>query len=188
MLYFAGYKNSSDIFKREEVEKGTDLVVWSSDMGDPIMPTRPQDRQFTGNIIQSVMAYAEGKLGPVTIPLNTVDRIIVIGSDRMMNAVREARHGVMKPFLKPGHEAIASINSPMQCMMKEVCGQCLQKHVDPATGKESKIVFSCFDQDQKLDSVDFKNLNERLQSNHLQEILGGFWLDYLLLKEDVPRV
>ena len=42
----------------------------------------------------------------------------------------------------------------MQCMMKEICAQCLQRHVDPDTGKES-IVFSCFNQDQPLDLVDF---------------------------------
>jgi len=45
----------------------------------------------------------------------------------------------------------------MQCMMKEVCAQCLQKHVDPVTGKES-IIFSCFNQDQEMDRVDFPNL------------------------------
>ena len=66
-----------------------------------------------------------------------MDRIIAIGSDRMMRAVKEARHGVLQPFLKPEHEAIGSINSPMQCMMKEICAQCLQKHVDPVTGKET---------------------------------------------------
>jgi hypothetical protein len=30
-------------------------------------------------------------------------------------------------------------------MMKEVCAQCLQRHVDPETGKEY-FVFSCFNQ------------------------------------------
>jgi hypothetical protein len=53
-----------------------------------------------------------------------------------------------------GPWAIASINSPMQCMMKEICAQCLQRHKDPATGKE-RVVFSCFNQDQPLDQVDF---------------------------------
>ena len=56
----------------------------------------------------------------------------------------------------------------MQCMMKEVCAQCLQKHVDPETGKET-IVFSCFNQDQQLDRVDFENLRARLRQNTVQE-------------------
>jgi hypothetical protein len=97
----------------------------------------------------------------------------------MMAAVKDARHGVLQPLLNPGHIAIASINSPMQCMMKEVCAQCLQKHVDPATGKET-IIFSCLNQDQPMDHVDFKNLNTRLQQNTVQEKLSSQWLDYLL--------
>ena len=32
----------------------------------------------------------------------------------------------LKRYFRPDHRAIASINSPMQCMMKEICAQCLQ--------------------------------------------------------------
>ena len=101
----------------------------------------------------------------------------------------QARHGALAPYLKPEHVGIGSINSPMQCMMKEVCAQCLQKHVDPATGQLKEIVFSCFNQDQKLDEVDWKNLNDRLRQNTLQEKLANLWLDRLLaLKPDLLRV
>jgi NADPH-dependent glutamate synthase beta subunit-like oxidoreductase/NAD(P)H-flavin reductase len=179
VIYFAGYKKGEDLFKREEVEEGTDQVIWSTDMGEAITPHRPQDRHFRGNIVQAVMAYGKGVMGEPLIPLSRIDRIIAIGSDRMMAAVKEARHGVLQPLLNPHHIAIASINSPMQCMMKEVCAQCLQKHVDPATGKET-IIFSCLNQDQPMDHVDFKNLNTRLQQNTVQEKLSSLWLDYLL--------
>jgi hypothetical protein len=96
-----------------------------------------------------------------------------------MAAVKEARHGRLKPYLKPGHTAIGSINSPMQCMMKGVCAQCLCKHVDPVSGKEF-FVYSCYNQDQDLDSVDFENLNARLRQNTVQEKLSNRWLDRLL--------
>jgi hypothetical protein len=66
-------------------------------------------------------------------------------------------------------------------MMKEVCAQCLQKHRDPETGKET-IVFSCFNQDQELDQVDFPHLRQRLRANSLQEKLANVWLDRLLAK------
>jgi NADPH-dependent glutamate synthase beta subunit-like oxidoreductase/NAD(P)H-flavin reductase len=188
VLYFAGYKDGADVFKREEIEKGTDTVVWSNDVGSAIKPTRSQDKSFTGNIVQAMIAYAEGRLGPAVIALSEGDRIIAIGSDRMMNAVREARHGVLAPYLKKNHVAVGSINSPMQCMMKEVCAQCLCKHVDPETGAEARPVFSCFNQDQLLDAVDFKNLNERLQANRLQEILSNLWLDRLLERGRVERI
>jgi hypothetical protein len=106
---------------------------------------------------------------------------MAIGSDGMMNAVRLARHGVLKPYLRADHRALGSINSPMQCMMKEICAQCLQLHRDPLTGKES-VVFSCFNQDQELDRVDFTCLNQRLRQNGVQEKLCALWIDRSLKK------
>ena len=99
----------------------------------------------------------------------------------MMRAVAGARHTVLKPYLKPGHQAIGSINSPMQCMMKEICAQCLQMHRDPVTGEET-VVFSCFNQDQSLDRVDFSNLRARLSQNGAQEKLTKMWIDRCLRK------
>jgi flavoprotein len=96
----------------------------------------------------------------------------------MMNAVKECRYGVLKEYLSPARYAIGSINSTMQCMMKEVCAQCLQRHVAPITGKEF-FVFSCFNQDQLLDEVDFNNLNARLKNNSVVEKLTKFWLDHV---------
>jgi len=126
-----------------------------------------------------MVAYASGALGAQTVPLLDAEHLIAIGSDRMMNAVGLARHGVLAPYLRPDHTAIGSINSPMQCMMKEVCAQCLQPHVDPVTG-ERTVVFSCFNQDQKLDWVDFGALNERLRQNGTQEKLTAQWVDRTL--------
>ncbi len=131
VIYFAGYKKGEDLFKREDIEAATDQVIWSTDTGVEIAPGRPQDAHFRGNIVQAMLAYQAGQLGAPLVPLESIDRIIAIGSDRMMAAVKAARHGVLAPFLKPEHVGIGSINSPMQCMMKEVCAQCLQKHVDP---------------------------------------------------------
>ena len=187
VIYFAGYRKGEDLFKREEIEAVTDQVVWSTDSGAPIQPGRPQDAHFRGNIVQAMVAYQNGELGERIVPLSMVDRIIAIGSDRMMAAVKAARHGVLAPFLKPDHVGIASINSPMQCMMKEVCAQCLQKHVDPASGKET-IIFSCFNQDQDIDRVDFPNLAARLRQNTVQEKLSNMWLDHLLAGQDLPHI
>ena len=118
-------------------------------------------------------------LGEQTVPLSDAEHMIVIGSDRMMQAVGAARHGVLAPYLKPGHSAIGSINSPMQCMMKEVCAQCLQPQIDPVTGART-VVFSCFNQDQALDRVDFPALHERLGQNGTQENLTAQWIDRAL--------
>jgi NADPH-dependent glutamate synthase beta subunit-like oxidoreductase/NAD(P)H-flavin reductase len=187
VLYFAGYKRGNDLFKRTAIEKGCDVVVWSVDEGAPIPPRREEDRTIVGNVVQAMEAYGRGKLGPVTVPLSEVDRIIAIGSDRMMNAVREARGTLLRELLSAKAQAIGSINSPMQCMMKEVCSQCLQRHVDPATGRD-QLVFSCFNQDQALDEVDFGFLAGRLRQNSAAEKLTSMWLDHLFEQREVQAV
>ena len=185
VVYFAGYKKAEDFYKREELEAAADALILSVDRGEAIPARRPTDRSFVGNIVEAMAAYAAGKLGPVTIPLSEVERVIVIGSDRMMAAVARSRKTVLAPYLKPDHVGIASINSPMQCMMKEVCAQCLQKHVDPDTGRE-EIVFSCFNQDQKMDHMDWGNLAARLRQNTVSEKITNLWMDHLFSIED-PR-
>jgi NAD(P)H-flavin reductase len=181
VLYFAGYRKAADAYKFDELERAADEIVWSVDAGPPITPRRAQDRSFVGNIVEAMVACARGELGPGGLSLRDVDRVIAIGSDRMMKAVKDARHGVLQPHLKPGHCAVASVNSPMQCMMKEICAQCLQRHVDPRTGKE-QFVFSCFNQDQDLDSVDFAHLDLRLRANSVLEKQSDQLLTHLLSK------
>ncbi len=184
VIYFAGYRKPEDVFKIEEIEQASDVIVWSVDPGanvTQVPTTRPDDRSHVGNILETMLAYARGELGSTAIHLDDVDHIIVIGSDRMMAAIKEARHGVLAPYLKPKHIAIGSINSPMQCMMKGVCAQCLCKHIDPDTGEEY-FVYSCYNQDQELDRVDFTNLNARLRQNSVQEKLSSLWLDHLFDK------
>jgi len=175
VLYFAGYKKQVDRYKVEEIEAAADVVIWCCDESPGFAPTRIQDRAVSTNIVSAMLAYARGELGAGEIPMNAVDRVIAIGSDRMMAAVAAARHGVLAPYLRAGHEAIGSINSPMQCMMKEICAQCLQPHRDPATGAIT-WVFSCFNQDQSLDRVDFPALGERLRQNSVQEKLTAQWI------------
>ncbi len=179
VLYFAGYKRMIDRYRIDDIEAASDVVVWCCDEEPGFVPSRPGDRRFVGNMVQAMAAYAAGELGEQVIPFRDADRIIAIGSDRMMAAVAQARHGVLKPHLKAHHHAIGSINSPMQCMMKEVCAQCLQPHVDPQTGKTS-YVFSCFNQDQPLDQVDFGGLASRLRQNSVQEKLTTRWISHCL--------
>ena len=179
VVYFAAYKHLRDRYRVEDIEAASDVVVWCCDEAPGFSTRRPQDRAFVGNVVQAMQAYAEGRLGAQPIPFAATERIIAIGSDRMMAAVAAARHGVLHEYLKPTHMAIGSINSPMQCMMKEICAQCLQPHVDPKTGEKS-YVFSCFNQDQPLDQVDFAALAQRLAQNSVQEKLTALWIDRCL--------
>ncbi|MBV8653583.1 MAG: pyridine nucleotide-disulfide oxidoreductase, partial [Alphaproteobacteria bacterium] len=179
VLYFAGYKRVQDRYKTDEIEKAADVVVWCCDEAPGFTAARAGDASFVGNIVQAIDAYGSGQLGDALIPLSAVDRIVAIGSDGMMAAVQRARHGVLARHLKPDHRAIGSINSPMQCMMKEICAQCLQLHKDPVTGAET-VVFSCFNQDQGLDQVDFTSLRARLSQNGVQEKVTKLWIDRCL--------
>ena len=186
VVYFAGYKKIQDRYKVEEIEAASDVVVWASDEAPGFTPDRPQDKAFVGNIVQAILSYAKGDLGETSIKIQDVDRIMAIGSDGMMAAVGRARHDVLKPYLKSSHCAIGSINSPMQCMMKEICAQCLQPHKNPVTGEET-VVFSCFNQDQALDEVDFGALRQRLGQNSVHEKLTVQWIDHALKQLDEKR-
>ena len=174
VLYFAGYKKLSDVFKKTLIEHASNVVVWTCEEG-LIEKGRAQDRSFHGNIVDAIISYQKGELGNNTIHLDSIDKIISIGSDKMMKAINEARKTTLMPYLKQGHVAISSINSPMQCMMKEICAQCIQRHVDTKTGKES-FVYSCSNQDQSMELVDFDFLSERLGQNSLQEKLTAKWI------------
>jgi len=184
VLYFAGYKKMIDRYKVEDIEMAADVVIWCCDEAPGFIPDRPQDRTYVGNIVQAIKAYASDELGQQDLAVNQVDRIIAIGSDRMMAAVAGARHSELKPYMKPDHHAYGSINSPMQCMMKEICGQCIQEHFDITTG-EKTYVFSCFNQDQKLDCVNFPGLNARLKQNTVQEKLTAQWIEHCLEQDDM---
>ena len=89
-----------------------------------------------------------------------------------MAAVKAARHQVLEPHLKTAHVGIGSINSSMQCMMKEVCGQCLQKHRQSGD-RRGDVHLLLLRPEPGAQYVDFKNLNERLKTNSVSEKLGN---------------
>lgn len=192
VLYFAAYRRAQDLFHRETLEAAADQVVWCCESDPPILPHRPQDHAFHGNIVEALCAWQDGlpirtlqtgaesthpgptqaqTLGPPAgrIGLHEANRLLVIGSDRMMGAVAQARRTRLKSSLgRPEVVAIASVNSPMQCMMKGICGQCLQWIADPVSG-QTRAVFTCAEQDQPLDWVRFDHLAQRLGQNRLAE-------------------
>ena len=163
VLYFAGYKKQEDIFKINEIEKAASEVVWCCDESKLDFSN---NKSFHGNIVEALQNY-DGKLSQ-KLKLKEFHRMIVIGSDSMMKAVSFAVKRDLKDLFNPDIKAFASINSPMQCMMKEICAQCLQKHVNPVTNEVS-YVYSCFNQDQNLKHVDFEHLSCRLKQNSLLE-------------------
>ena len=86
----------------------------------------------------------------------------------------------LKPYFSKKISVTGTVGSPMQCMMKGVCGQCLQWQIDPETGKRTRAVFSCVKQDQPLDWIDLDNLSARQSQNRLSEYMTGLWANHVL--------
>ena len=122
------------------------------------------------------------EIGPpgAAIALAEVDRILVMGSTGLLKGFQSALEGSLKRYLKPDVHAIGTVGSPMQCMLKGVCAQCLQWQVDPATGQRTRAVFSCAEQDQPLAWIDLDNLAARQSQNRLSDRLTSLWLEHVL--------
>ena len=73
---------------------------------------------------------------------------------------------------------------PMQCMLKGICGQCLQWQIDPLTKKRTKAVFACSWQCQPMDIVDFDHLFERSKRNLAIEKLQSVWFNAITLQSN----
>ena len=166
VTYFAGYKKPEDRYRVSDIEQAADKVIWCCDT-DLLSKNRKDDLTVLGNVIDGLFSYAENDTDNT---LKQIDRIIIIGSHHMMNAFsKEFNHRLYKYFSK-NILIVASINSPMQCMMKGICGQCIQKHIDPTSG-EIEFVYSCKNQDQLMKFVDFSHLDARLSQNSVHEKL-----------------
>lgn len=192
VLYFAGFRTADEAYQQSALEAGADRIVWCTMSGHPVPNRRPGDLARTGDFLETIRAYGDGLLtdgdDPEPIALADVDRILAIGSEKLLRRIKEGLAGSLKPYFRPDVYAIGSVGSPMQCMLKGVCAQCLQWHVDPATGRRTEAVFSCAMQDQPLEWVDLDNLDSRLGQNRLSEQLSELWLDYLLARGDVDHV
>lgn len=154
VIYFAGYKTLQDRFKQEEIEEAADTVIWCCEEG-LLSINRESDLAYHGNLIQGMeMFFSKNST-------KSISKMIVIGSSGLMAAVAN-----MRKNMKLRCSGIASVNSPMQCMMKEICAQCIQRHT---IGSEDIYIYSCANQDQNIDTVDFEFLGKRLQQNSLLE-------------------
>lgn len=163
VLYIAGYKKSSDRFYQDKIEAAADQVIWCFEEGE----NNCEETFATFDLQKKKEIYIHGNvidgLKYVTTSIfDTPDRIIAIGSNKMMKAVSEFKQANFSDKV----QLICSINSLMQCMMKGICGQCVQ-----AVTTNEGYIFTCICQDQSADIVDFENLTSRLKQNSVQEKL-----------------
>ncbi|MCG6873336.1 MAG: pyridine nucleotide-disulfide oxidoreductase [Gammaproteobacteria bacterium] len=183
VLMFGAFGRREELYHREELEAGCDQIVWCTARGETIPALRPQDHSVSGgNVIEILERYDEGAYGD-GITLKEVDEIWVMGSTGLLMGLQSALKGELGTRFREDVEVLGTVGSPMQCMLKGVCAQCLQWQVDPATGQRTQAVFSCARQDQPLFAIDLENLAARQAQNRLPDMLSAQWLDYVLEQE-----
>ncbi|MEA1890746.1 MAG: FAD-dependent oxidoreductase [Pseudomonadota bacterium] len=185
VLFFASFRCQDDIYFKDELEQCADQIVWASTSEALIECRRPQDSSIQqANIIQLIKDYDNGSISTDNteklIKLSDVDEIMIMGSTGLLKSMQHSLKDDLKPLFKRGVHATGTVGSPMQCMMKGVCGQCLQWQIDPATGKRTRAVFSCAKQDQPLSWIDLENLAARQSQNRLSEYMTGLWANHVL--------
>jgi len=162
VIFFAGYRKNSFIINEERMKKSCAELIIS------IEDEVPLNGRFQGSVTTSLKNYF-AKNSP------KIDRIFTIGNDSMMHEIAKLRYEI--PALAAAPVAITSLNSPMQCMLKGVCAQCLQKRKNDAG--EWEYFYSCADQDQNIDRLDFEHLKSRCAQNSLMEKVTKSWINFL---------
>ncbi|HKL78466.1 MAG TPA: pyridine nucleotide-disulfide oxidoreductase, partial [Gammaproteobacteria bacterium] len=186
VLYFGAFRRSDEPYHKAQLEAATDQIVWATAEGEPIPAARPQDISVTtGDAVDLVRRYGDGELGPDGAPglaLGEVDEVLVMGSTGLLYGMQQALSpdGGLAGYFREDVAVQGTAGSPMQCMLKGVCAQCLQWQVDPETGERTRTVFSCAEQDQPLLEIDLPNLWARQSQNRLPDMMADLWLGQLL--------
>ncbi len=186
VIYLATFDQVHDIDKMDELEAGADQIIWCISKGDPVIPRRSQDLSVSNqNVIELIQLLHKNH----QIHTKKIDRIMAMGSTGLLKALQTAlsANGTLTPLFKPEVIVTGTVGSPMQCMMKGVCGQCLQWHIDPSNGKRTQAVFSCAGQDQPLKAIDLDNLAARTSQNRLVDHIGSLWLTHILQHHPLPK-
>lgn len=96
----------------------------------------------------------------VSNELQNIRFIFNYGSD---NFEQQAQEYISKYFSK-NVQSISMINVPMQCLMKGICGQCIQKVND-----DRGYIFVCDKNAQNTKDINFSSLKQRHKMNSLLE-------------------
>jgi NADPH-dependent glutamate synthase beta subunit-like oxidoreductase/NAD(P)H-flavin reductase len=185
VLYVAAFGSVTELDHQDELEAAADQIIWCTAEEPRIIPRRFQDLSATEtDMVTLLRRYGANELGTHNgnehIPLAAVDRLLVMGSTGLLRGLQAALRDTLREVFRPDLKAIGMVGSPMQCMLKGVCAQCLQWQLDPETGKRTRAVFSCAEQEQPLAWIDLDNLTARQIQNRLPDRLTTQWLNYLL--------
>ncbi|HYW93764.1 MAG TPA: FAD-dependent oxidoreductase [Gammaproteobacteria bacterium] len=183
VLYVAAFGSPGDVDHQEELEDSADQIVWCTASAETIRARRPGDVSLQAtDMVEVVRRYGDGELGPEAggTRLADVSRVMIMGGTGLLSGFQKALEDGLQARFAPDVQAVGTVGSPMQCMLKGVCSQCLQWQIDPETGQRTRAVFSCAEQDQPLAWIDLANLSARQQQNRLSDRQTALWVDHLL--------
>lgn len=162
VIFFAGYRKNDFVVREDEMRKSCAKLIISIEDEDAAIG------RFQGSVIAAMEDYF-AKNSP------KIDRVFSIANNYLMEKVAKLRHEI--PALKSAKYSITSLNAPMQCMLKGVCSQCLQKRMNEKG--EVEYFYSCASQDQDADRIDFRHLHNRCEQNSLSEKVSKMWIERL---------
>ncbi|MCE2687360.1 MAG: FAD-dependent oxidoreductase [Rickettsiales bacterium] len=129
-----------------------------------------------GNFIDLLLEYQRLvtlNQGSSAINLKSIEHLLIIGDDRLMLEIADAKNNHKLQGYFYNSKIIASLNAPMQCMSKGICARCLQRKKDK--NNQWQYFYACANQDQELDNVDLQHLQWRCQQNNLWEKLSKIY-------------
>ncbi|MFT7086882.1 MAG: NADPH-dependent glutamate synthase beta subunit-like oxidoreductase [Rickettsiales bacterium] len=167
---FCGFKKYDDLVRKEELEESCSELILSfeEENNAQSLANKNTIEYYSSNIIEAVKDHFKNSN-------QKIDVVLTMGNDAMMHKISELYHGDLKENLNEASVGITSLSSPMQCMLKGVCSQCLQRKIDKKTGKE-RFFYACLGQDQKLEEIDFNFLKNRCSQNSLAEKITDLWV------------
>ncbi len=153
VIFFAIYQKSTDIFHIDKIEKIADethILVMFPDVNDK--HTKKDNNlnvKITNELINKI------KLSN----LSTIPDVICYVTSEMLLEIKKYSQELFS-----NNNFICNILTPMQCMMKGICGQCVQKIND-----NKGYIFSCSCQEYEIKNFDPTIMARRLKQNSLLE-------------------
>ncbi len=153
IIYFAYYQNNLELFYQQKIENCSNIVVWCCPQ-QQLLTNRKTDFSYKGDIIDAISYYKN-------ILINISQVICSVSYQVMLKISNNSNYF-------PNKDLICRINPPMQCMMKGICGHCLQK-VNDSKG----YIFSCSNQEHIINNINFNSLSNNLNQNNILEYISN---------------
>lgn len=147
VIFFSVYNNVNDIFYIDKIKAAAGEVYIF------ILSGNSKDDKNINNFINKVSK----------VKTSTNAYLIAYVTYKTLEEIKRYEQQLFKDS-----EFVCGILAPMQCMMKGICGQCIQK-VDNDKG----YIFSCTSQEYDIKKFNPKLLAKRLEQNSLLEKLSN---------------